>query len=129
MAEYALVGPDNVIIRWATDAEISPDVQTRAGWRWLPVETTNPPYNSATDIRTGPVVAVGPERVTRVWSVRRMTPEELAKAEEDAKERKLNEVDVLIFRILFNHENRVRVLEGKAAVTAEQFRAAMKALL
>lgn len=35
----------------------------------------------------------------------------------------------LVFKILFNHENRIRALEGKGAVTAAQARAAVKALM
>lgn len=34
-----------------------------------------------------------------------------------------------IEKVLFNHENRIRVLEGKAAVSAGQFRTAVKAVL
>jgi predicted RNA-binding protein with PIN domain len=34
-----------------------------------------------------------------------------------------------IERVLFNHENRIRVLEGKAAITREQFITALKTLL
>jgi hypothetical protein len=36
--------------------------------------------------------------------------------------------DVISAKILFNHENRIRALEGKAAITAAQFRTAVKAL-
>ena len=36
---------------------------------------------------------------------------------------------MLGFQIDFDHENRLRVLEGKAAITAAQFRAALKARL
>ena len=35
----------------------------------------------------------------------------------------------LVAKVLFNHENRVRVLEGKQPITANQFRAALKAML
>lgn len=34
-----------------------------------------------------------------------------------------------IARVLLNHENRLRTLEGKPAVTIEQFKAAVKAIL
>lgn len=35
----------------------------------------------------------------------------------------------LVFKVLFNHENRIRVLEGKLPITAQQARAAVKALM
>lgn len=37
--------------------------------------------------------------------------------------------DTITLKIAFAHENRVRALEGKAAVTVPQFKAAVKALL
>jgi hypothetical protein len=37
--------------------------------------------------------------------------------------------DIISFKIAFNHENRIRALEGKAPITATQFRAAVKAAL
>lgn len=35
----------------------------------------------------------------------------------------------LAFKVLFNHENRIRALEGKAAVTVAQARATIRALM
>ncbi len=35
----------------------------------------------------------------------------------------------LVAKVLFNHENRIRVLESKQSVTAGQFAAALKAML
>lgn len=37
--------------------------------------------------------------------------------------------DVVSFKISFNHENRIRALEGKSAITAAQFKTAVKGLL
>lgn len=37
--------------------------------------------------------------------------------------------DVITLKIAFNHENRIRALEGKAAITAAQFKAAVKTLI
>jgi hypothetical protein len=42
---------------------------------------------------------------------------------------KVTKMDAVQFKILFNHENRVRVLEGKAAMTVAQFVTVVKALL
>lgn len=37
--------------------------------------------------------------------------------------------DVISAKVLFNHENRIRTLEAKSAITAAQFRTAVKALI
>jgi hypothetical protein len=55
--------------------------------------------------------------------------EEAAQAVETAKQRRVDRLDVVALRGLFNHENRIRVLEGKGPVTAEQFKNAIKGLL
>lgn len=54
------------------------------------------------------------------------TPEEIAADKEATLDR---ELVTLGFKVLFDHENRVRALEGKAPITAAQFRAALKARL
>lgn len=36
--------------------------------------------------------------------------------------------DIITLKIAFNHENRIRSLEGKAAITVTQFKTAVKAL-
>ena len=38
-------------------------------------------------------------------------------------------INAAVLKVLFNHENRIRALEGKAAITAVQFVAAIKILL
>jgi hypothetical protein len=38
-------------------------------------------------------------------------------------------ITAMTFKILFNHENRIRLLESRPAVTVQQFRAAIKALM
>lgn len=41
----------------------------------------------------------------------------------------VNKMDTIAFRIMFNHENRIRTLASQPQVTAAQFIAAIKALL
>ncbi|MGV8838984.1 MAG: hypothetical protein ACWA6X_01630, partial [Bauldia sp.] len=52
----------------------------------LPVEVTDPPFDPATQVRTGPVLTIEATRVTRVWTVRDKTAEELAAALEAARD-------------------------------------------
>jgi hypothetical protein len=53
------------------------------------------------------------------------TPEELAAMEEMDRLRVTQKV---MFKLAFNHENRIRILEGKQPVTAEQFKQALLTL-
>ena len=38
-------------------------------------------------------------------------------------------IDVLVFKVLLNHENRIRALENKATITAAQFKSGLAAVL
>jgi hypothetical protein len=53
------------------------------------------------------------------------TAQELAEIEE---QRFIGEATLKIAKAFFNHENRLRVLEGKPAVTWEQFKAAIRGM-
>lgn len=50
-------------------------------------------------------------------------------AQDVLKESSVDAVDMVLLRVAFNHENRIRALESKQPVTAAQFRTALKALL
>ncbi len=127
MTAYALVGLNNVVDRIDLNIAIA-DAFCKPGWRWLVYERVDPPYNPATEIKTGPVRVVLIDRVQDVWTVRTRTAEEIAAAADAEKEFAIDQLGAA-FKVLFNHENRVRALEGKAAITALQFRTAVKALL
>lgn len=105
-------------------ADTPPDT-TRKGFQWLPYVDTNPPFDSATQVKTGPVVTIEATQVTRVWSVRAKTAQEI----DDIKEGIVSEIAFLMFELAFDHENRVRVLEAKAPITRAAFRNALKARL
>ncbi len=123
MAEYAIV--DNGTIVDFRGFDTAPVALVGKPYRsFLPVEVTNPPYDPATQVKTGPVVTVLVDKVTRVWTVRDKTAAELD-AEKDAA---ISNVDVVQFKLAFNHENRIRVLEGKPQITVAQFKAAWKAV-
>ena len=49
--QYALVGPNNVVARIEGAAVVDPTVQTKAGWRWLPVEHEAEPAASPLERR------------------------------------------------------------------------------
>lgn len=52
-----------------------------------------------------------------------------ATASDSQKVAILNSVDRTLFKILFNHENRIRTLAGQAQITKAQFIAAVKSLM
>lgn len=121
---YALINPQDQIDRFATN--VDPGVDTKPGWRWLPCPPVAPPANDpATETVDGPAYAVAADGVTEIWAKRALTAAEL----DARKEARLDATDRLQFEVLFNLENRVRVLEGRAAVTRAQYRTALKALL
>jgi len=94
-----------------------------------PVEEIKPPHNPATQVLEGPEIKILEVKVRRVFTVRDKTQAELDAEIDAAKEQQLDRIDALQWTLLFKHENRVRVLEGKSEITATQFRAAVKANL
>lgn len=123
---FALVDPLNVVTRIQSDQLVDPTVNTKLGWRWLPVEIVGDGVvDPETQVREGPTYAVRPDKVTETFTIRAKTPAELT-ADKDAR---VSTIDVVMFKILLNHENRIRSLANQPAVTAAQFRAAVAALL
>lgn len=123
MALYAKVMDGT--IREDRDFAAAPPDMSRKGFKWLPYVDTDPPFDPATQLRTGPVVAVRVNDVTRVWTVRAKTAPEL----DTEKDGEINTIRFLQFEVAFDMENRVRVLEGKAVITKSQYRNALKARL
>ena len=121
---YALIRPDNTIDRFA--ANVDPTVQTKAGWRWLlALEPTLPSYDTTTQVLEGPVSVVGVTEVTSSYTVRNKTAPEL----DTEKLNSVNGMELVVLRILFNHENRIRTLASQPSITVDQFKTALKNLL
>lgn len=83
------------------------------------------PYNSNTEVKTGPVVTINPTQVTRVWTVRGKNAGELD-ADKDAE---IDRQQRVLLRIILNHENRTRTLESRPPITMVELKAAIKGLL
>lgn len=123
MTAYALVSPQGVVDRY--DDKVDPNTGTKPGWKWLPVEQeATPAFDSKTQV-CEPVAVVAAARVLRTWSVRDKTSEEL----DATKGFEMSRVNKATLEVTFNHENRIRALEGKNAVTKAQFINAVKGLL
>lgn len=91
----------------------------------LPVEDRVVNTAMLRDPMTAVTLEVSASSVIRTTTTRDRTAPETA-AEND---RAIDAVDRVTIRVLFTHENRTRALEGKAAVTMNQFRTALRALL
>ncbi len=99
---------------------------------WVPV------VNETTDTSTGPdkvvsawVETVEAARLLRTRTIRDKTAGEMD-AEDQARVDRLASVsgiDRAQFLIAFNHENRIRTLEGSPSVTKAQFKTAVKGLI
>ena len=110
---------------------VSPPI---SGWEdedYLVLEMVedNPPYDADTQIKTGPVETIEADRVKLVWTVRDKTQQELDAEVELSKDMEVAAYDRLTFKVAFVHENRIRALEGKQPITAEQFRTALRGML
>lgn len=73
---YALVDAANTVLEYR-EHQAQPSNLPAKEWRWLPVTQIDPPFNPATDIRTGPVTVVSPTEVTQTFTVRPKTVAEL----------------------------------------------------
>ena len=95
-------------------------------FRWLPLEVTNPDVDDyATHIKEGPVESVGAKKVTRVWTVRPKTADEI----DVDKEARIPPSDSIQFKAMLDVENRTLALESKPAVTADEYRETLKGML
>lgn len=69
MTTFCLVNPQGAIDRQT--GNIDPTVGTKAGWKWLPVESAPQPATSALETASS-VYVVGASKVTQQWSVTRL---------------------------------------------------------
>lgn len=110
MALFAYVNIDtDEIVKYVEYLERPADPQGKP-YEWLPVEDTMPGYDAKTQVLEGPVVEVTTDAVTRVWSVRDKTPEELAGEVDQA----VNTIDETQYAGLADLHARVSELEGVA---------------
>lgn len=86
----------------------------RPGARWEMVDSNYANINWLDKAQTKPTLAEVNAEISRMQALPPDT---------------LETWDAIALKIAFNHENRIRVLEGKAAVTLAQFKTALRALL
>tara|TARA_B100002003_G_scaffold12402_1_gene10651 strand:+ start:231 stop:623 length:393 start_codon:yes stop_codon:yes gene_type:complete len=115
--------------------EVEGDKEFRSGtppdlpqkpFRWLPLEITNPDIPSRiTHLKEGPVTTVRAKKITRVWTVRPKTADEL----DTIKEEQIPHSDSIQFKTMLDVENRTLALEGKPTVTVLEYRETLKGML
>ncbi len=133
----ALVDDQDVVVEETDRSNVTQDVGTKDGWRWMPLEedtVDNSTGSSTVATRTGPVVEAKPvfaeERVVYTRTIRDKTQEELDADDEDnavsvIDERPLNGLS----GIVFDQENRLLALESKSPMDADRFRDLYKSKL
>lgn len=103
---YCLVGPDGLIAQQS--ANIDPSVQTKPGWRWLPlVVAAMPERDKRTQAIEGPFLTVRKSSVVQSYTVREKTAQEI-KAADDEKVSKAEMLDMI-----HDLRKRVNLLENK----------------
>lgn len=131
MADWALIriSTNAFLRRFAAE---SPPLQPNPAKdaKWLPLTVTDPPFDPETQVKEGPVITVGAESATMVWTVRAKNAGELD-AEKDAEVAGIDVADGLraVARVLFQVVNEVRVLQAQPTLSAAQFIALLKSKL
>lgn len=119
---FALIDTTNdAVLEYREYAERPEDPQGKPR-KWLPVEDTMPSYDPVKEVIEGPVVTVYPDKVTRVWTARPKTQEEIT-SEVDERVSGIDEVQFALMEDLYT---RLGVLGG---ATPTSFRDYAKGLL
>lgn len=117
MTEYALVGPQGEIKTYSR--AVKPDVGTKEGWRWLPVERPVAVFDGETELLDEELAAVVDGTVVVTRSARAKTDEEL---EHDRQARLDEALPLSLATILAGLDNRLRAIEQKTPQSVEEFR-------
>jgi hypothetical protein len=120
----AIIKPDGTIRNITGGYRIGGRV--RPGYKVLPCpHVPKPTFDKTTHYLTGPDYTITETEVTESWNVVAYTPEELDTIKTNEVERK----DRVFLRLLFNQENRLRVLEGKPELALAEYKTIVKGLL
>lgn len=124
MAEYAIL--DGGVIVEYRDLDEVPVLKGKSYRKFLPVEDTNPLFDTATEVKNGPVVTILADKVTRVWTVRAKTPAELG----------IDKVTIVdtnfappVIDVLHDIESRVRAVEGKPPIDKDAYQKFLETLV
>lgn len=128
---YALVDPAGANVLEVREWEAPPPDLGASGTAnpyWLILEIVDPPFDPATQVRTGPVRAILADRVTDTWTVRAKTAQELADEVAADQQSQIDQIGEVGFKALYLMDSRARKLRGDPAITPETFTGQLKAL-
>jgi hypothetical protein len=120
MAEYALV-VDGRVTRFQEYDGKPQDPLGKPNWKWMAVERTAAPAYDQITSRLKQSVIIGTDIVSVTYTVE---PRSTADVEGKVKA-ELEKLGALV-KVIVNHEQRLRALEGKPALTRVQIEAAIK---
>lgn len=124
MNEYALIETLTNTLREYRNLETQPPDLPHKNLRWLPVVVVNPTSTDA-QVKEGPVVTVEAEQVTRVWTVRDKTPQEI----DDDKTAQVDAMGEVAIKGMLETQNVWRVSVGLPVITEAQLRANLKSYI
>lgn len=130
MPRFALINTsDSSVIEFRNYATQPANPSGKAR-KWLPVTAGTPPaIDASTEIATAPSYTVNANDVSESLGKRNLTAQEISDAKDDAVNGLNGAIYAALAKVLLNHENRIRTLESKAAITMSQFKAGVKVLL
>ena len=120
MPKYAHVA--NGVIEWEKDYSDLIDPEVLARKSIVEIITIDPPFDPATQVRTGPVEKIQADRIDRVFTVRDKTAEEIDDEKEAEAVRQAN-TPANRTLVLYAAEQAGKDIANPAVVTAELQRA------
>jgi hypothetical protein len=131
MPRFALI-KKNALVEVREYAAQPPDIEHK-GVKWLPFVEEYPDIQAATQKLEAKTTTIEAERVYKTAAVYTFTAAELLAAAESKTYSKIGELqsgaNSAIFKTLFAQENRILALEGKAEISVEEFKTALRSLL
>src|ERR1041385_7806077 len=118
MPRFALINTtDNSLIELRSYATQPPDPAGKPR-KWLPCDpVAQPSFDPTIEKILGPTYTVGTTSVTEVWAKTSLTAQEISDAKDSAIAGSFGGIIPVVAQVMLNHENRIRALEGKAAIT------------
>jgi hypothetical protein len=124
MAEYALVADGNVIRRFQDFEGPPQDPLGKPGLKWLPVARSQSPAYDALTQRLVQEIAFSPTLVSITYTAIDKDANQL----DQSLAAELAKIGAVL-KVLIDHEQRLRALEGKPALTKPQIINGLKQLL
>ena len=95
---------------------------------YVPAVLVDPPFNSSTQTKTGPVYDIHAGTIT--YTVTNKTAAQLAAEKDASAETAVNDpIRESLVDVMLDVENRLSTLEGKPALTRDQVRSKVKAAI